>query len=245
VRLARSIRPARRLLQRVVRRADHYTFVSRWLRDEAAALTPLGEASIAPMPVDVSLFAPPSPGAARRGILFVGRLNAQKGVAELLQALARQRTPAAADIVGDGPDAASVRALADSLGITGRVRWHPAVTQVRLAELYRSAEVLAVPSREEGLGLVAAEAMLCETPVIAFASGGLTDVVADGVNGLLAPTGDIDAFARALDTLIAEPTRARALGTRGRLDVLGRFSPAAVGATYKAIYDSVLARRRA
>lgn len=245
VRLARTTGAARPLLRRVVRHASAYTFVSRWLRDEACAMTPLADPVVAPMPIATSMFAPPAPTAVRDGVLFVGRLNAQKGVAELLEALARQRTPARATIVGDGPDAAVLREQAAALGLGERITWLPGVSQLQLAELYGAAQVLAVPSRDEGLGLVAAEAMLCETPVVAFDSGGLPDVVTPDATGILVPLGDVAGFARALDSVMEDRGHAAALGTRGRVDALARFGPSAVAARYRAVYDAALARHAA
>lgn len=242
IRLARGTRAAQPLFARVVRRAAAYTFVSRWLRDQAAAMATLHDPIVAPMPIATALFAPPRTGAGRDGILFVGRLNAQKGVAELLEAIARQRVAARARIVGDGPDTEALRAKAERLGIASRVEWIASVSQPRLAELYAEARVLAVPSREEGLGLVAAEAMLCETPVVAFDSGGLPDVVTTDRNGILVPSGDVTAFANALDTILDDLPRAAALGTQGRIDALARFAPEAAAARYRTIYDAARAR---
>jgi D-inositol-3-phosphate glycosyltransferase len=105
-----------------------------------------------------------------------------------------------------------LRALAEQLGVAARVRWVPAQPQQALAAFYRRARVLAVPSEQEGLGLVAVEAALCGTPTVGFASGGLGDVVADGVSGRLVPPGDCQALAAALDALLASPATADALG---------------------------------
>ncbi|MGE5744919.1 MAG: glycosyltransferase, partial [Gemmatimonadota bacterium] len=102
---------------------------------------------------------------------------------------------------------------------------------------------LVMPAVEEGLGLVAAEALLCETPVVAFASGGLTDLVVDGQTGLLVPPGDAGALARALDDLLARPDRGAALGAAGRRAMLAAFGPEAVAARYAGIYRKVVAAR--
>ena len=98
-----------------------------------------------------------------------------------------------------------------------------------------------MPAVEEGLGLVAAEALLCETPVVAFASGGLTDLIVDGRTGLLVPPGDVGALARALDDLLARPDRGAGLGTAGRQAMLAAFGPDAVATRYAGIYRTVMA----
>lgn len=241
VRLAANVAGARPLLARVARRAAAFTFVSRWLLDEARALAPIASADVAPMPVDTSRFAPGED--VRRGLLFVGRLNAQKGLAELLRATAALRVSTPLTVVGDGPDAASLRALAAQLGVGDRVTWLPPRSQAELAALYRAAVALVVPSTGEGLGLVAVESQLCATPVVAFASGGLTDVVTDGRNGLLVPPGDVASLAAALDALLASPARAATMGANGREDAIERFSPSAVARRYAAIYATATGAR--
>jgi len=125
------------------------------------------------MPVATELFSPSGNGGRKRDrLLFVGRLNAQKGIEMLLRALAVTTTKASLDVVGDGPDGERLKALAGELEIANRVRWVGALPQQQLTEYYRSATALVVPSVNEGLGLVAVEAQLCETAVIAFDSGG-------------------------------------------------------------------------
>ena len=240
VRLARSTAGAATGLGWVMRASRATTTVSRWLADEAHAMTPdLPSPRVSPMPAATELFTPAGTRAADR-LLFVGRLNAQKGIELLLRALAAMRARAQLDVVGDGPDAESLRVLAASLGIADRVIWHGALPQTALPNLYRRATALVVPSREEGLGLVAVEAQLCETPVIAFDSGGLRDIVKHDITGVLVDVFTADALARAADQLLANPDRAASLGAAGRRAALAVFSPEAVARSYEAIYRAVL-----
>ena len=113
-----------------------------------------------------------------------------------------------------------------------------------LPHYYARARALVIPSREEGLGLVGVEAMLCETPVIAYASGGLTDVVSDGETGLLVEPGDLDALASAMDHMAGDATFAHALGTRGRPTALAAFGAESVARRYRDVYDRAIASRR-
>ena len=83
------------------------------------------------------------------------------------------------------------------------------------------------------------EAQLCETPVVAFDSGGLRDVVHDGVDGRLVPADDVAALAAALDALLGAPDVAARLGAAGRARALADFAPAAVAARYRALYARV------
>jgi glycosyltransferase involved in cell wall biosynthesis len=216
-------------------RSAAVTAVSGWLADEERAMAPGLEVRVEPMPVDVTLFTPAG-DRQRARFLYVGRLNTQKGIAGLIEALAETSSGGALDIVGDGPARASLERRAAALGITNRITWHGSLPQAALVTLYRKATAVVIPSEHEGLGLVAVEAHLCEAPVIAFRSGGLTDVVLDGATGLLAPPGDTHALAHAMDSLMSMPDRGATLGRAGRVGALARFAPAAVAARYQQIY---------
>jgi glycosyltransferase involved in cell wall biosynthesis len=241
VRLARRRSWAAPLFRRVISRSAAVTAVSGWLADEARAMAPSLHADVEPMPVNVELF---TPGGARHTsrFLFVGRLNAQKGIGILLDALAAGGSGASLDVVGDGPDRASLETRSDQLGIGSRVTFHGPRSQEQLVSLYRAATAVVIPSEHEGLGLVAVEAHLCETPVIAFRSGGLSDVVSDGSSGLLTPPGDVRALSAAMDGLVARADRGAAFGRAGRIAALARFTPAIVAERYRAIYHRVASR---
>ena len=238
VRLAAKNRWAPALFRRVMQRSAAVTTVSAFLAGGATAMEPGLAAAIEPMPVNIDLFSPAG-GRAQSQFLFVGRLNTQKGIRVLLDAMASTRVDTTLDVVGEGPDEPALRAHANARGLAARVRWHGALPQHMLVPLYRSTTALVVPSEGEGLGLVAVEAQLCETPVIAFRSGGLTDVIEDGITGILVAAGDSAALATAMDDATTNPARAAALGKAGRAAALARFAPAAVAARYKAIYERV------
>jgi len=239
VRLARGVSVARPLFRHVLARSAAVTTVSQWLAREARALVPHTQPIVAPMPVADELF---TPGGARveGRLLFVGRLNRQKGIEHLLRGLVEMRHRTHLDIVGSGPDEAELRALAAQLGVGDRVHWHGSLPQPALVEYYRRASALVVPSRDEGLGLVAVEALLCETPVVASDSGGVTDIVRHEATGLLVPPGAPAAIAAAVDALLDRPDRGAALGQAGRLPVLANFAPASVARRSPELYQDAL-----
>ena len=241
VRLARTVGVAKPLFAHVLRHSAAVTTVSRWLKDETESLAPGIHPHVAPMPVATELF---EPGSSRdgRNLLFVGRLNEQKGLQHLLHALAAMKIQATLEVVGDGPDKTSLRELAQRLGVGERVRWRGQVAQSELPPLYQRAAAIVLPSVDEGLGLVAVEALLCETPVVAFDSGGLPDVIQHEKTGLLVKPGDRSALAGALDDLLARDGRGGELGRAGRLYALSAFAPESAARRYAEIYRQVLGR---
>jgi len=239
VRLARTIAVAKPMFAHVLKHSAAVTAVSHWLKDEVEALVPGVHPVVAPMPVATDLF---SPGAGRDGqrLLFVGRLMPQKGADHLVHALASMKSKASLDIVGDGPSRAALGELAQQLGVSSRIRWHGQLSHSELPALYQRAAAVVVPSVEEGLGLVAVEALLCETPVVAFDSGGLRDVIQHNKTGVLVKAGDRAALAGALDDLLARDGGGSELGRAGRLYALSAFAPASAARRYAGIYRQVL-----
>ncbi|MFI5233539.1 MAG: glycosyltransferase, partial [Gemmatimonadales bacterium] len=237
VRLARRSGWGPLLFRRVAAKSAAVTAVSAYLAGEAAAMSSGLEVTVAPMPVNTALFSPGTPPRAADRFLFVGRLNEQKGIALLLEALAAAAPGTSLDVAGDGPDRAALESRAAALGLTHRVRWLGAQSQAQLVPLYRAATAVVIPSEDEGLGLVAVEGQLCEAPVIAFRSGGLADVIEDGRTGILTPPRDVRALAAALDALVARGDRGAALGKAGRAGALARYSPDVVASHYASIYE--------
>jgi glycosyltransferase involved in cell wall biosynthesis len=240
VRIARSVSMSRPAFRHVLQNSQAVTAVSRWLAHEAQALVSTPAAVVAPMPVATELF---TPGGARKAgtLLFVGRLTAQKGLDMLLGALAKLPPTLTLDVVGDGPERAALDTLARQLGVGDRVRWRGAQPQSALVDFYRGAAALVVPSADEGLGLVAVEAMLCETPVVAFASGGLPDVVQHDRTGFLVNERSPDALAAAIQQLLAMPDAGKSLGAAGRMHALSTFAPESVARRYIDIYQRAIA----
>ncbi|WP_156744545.1 glycosyltransferase, partial [Mycobacterium sp. E740] len=100
--------------------------------------------------------------------------------------------------------------LASDLGISDRVTFLPPQSREQLVDVYRAADLVAVPSYSESFGLVAIEAQACGTPVVAAAVGGLPVAVRDGVTGTLVAGHDDGDWAHAIDDLLARGTAAMA-----------------------------------
>ncbi|MGH3258897.1 MAG: D-inositol-3-phosphate glycosyltransferase [Streptosporangiaceae bacterium] len=178
--------------------------------------------------VDLSVFCPGSAQAARTRLglpadavvlMFAGRIQPLKGPDVVLHAAADllRSCPGLADrlvvVFVGGPSGSEVGApgrldsLAGRLGIAGSVRMEPPCPQHELADWYRAASVVLVPSHSESFGLVALEAQACGTPVVAAAVGGLRTAVRDGYSGVLVDGHDAAVWARVLEKLIASPRR--------------------------------------
>lgn len=239
VRLVRTVGVAKPLFAHVLKHSAAVTTVSGWLKTEAETLVPEVHPTVAPMPVATDLFVPGNSRDQRR-LLFVGRFTEQKGLDHLLHALAAMKIPATLDIVGEGTNRGNLEQLAQQLGIASRIQWHGEMKPADLPRMYQRASAVVMPSVDEGLGLVAVEALLCETPVVAFDSGGLRDVIQHDKTGILVKVGDRAALAGALDELLARDGVGRDLGRAGRLYALSAFAPESAARRYAEIYRQVV-----
>jgi glycosyltransferase involved in cell wall biosynthesis len=151
----------------------------------------------------------------------------QKGVDVLLRAFAtvlEQVPHARLLLAGDGPERHVVDRLIADLGVSSGVTLLGYVSQAEVEHHFAKAWAQAVPSRfAEAFGLVAVEAMMRGTAVVASASDGLTEVVRDGQTGFLVPPGDADALAAALVRLLSDRALAERLGEAGREAALVHF----------------------
>jgi glycosyltransferase involved in cell wall biosynthesis len=162
-------------------------------------------------------------------VAFAGRLALEKGADVLVKAFARtsqEITDARLILAGDGLERKRLKNLIADLGLSSRVSMTGHILQPEVERLFDAAWVQAVPSRcVESFGMVAAEAMMRGTAVVASASGGLVEIVGeDGQRGLLVPPGDDKALAGALLSLLRNRQLAEKMGRAGREFALVRFN---------------------
>ena len=185
---------------------------------------------LVPPGVDHAFFSPGDRVGARAGLglderptmLFVGRIQPLKGLTVAVEALSLvQRSDSRLVVVG-GPSGSDgdaefdrVKGLVADLGLTERVTFVDPQPHHALSTLYRSADVVVVPSRSESFGLVALEAAACGVPVVAAAVGGLRTLVDDGRTGFLVDGADPAAMAARVDELFADPELADRMGSAG------------------------------
>jgi glycosyltransferase involved in cell wall biosynthesis len=185
------------------------------------------------LPADVASARDHWPAGALR-VLFVGRLDRQKGVDTLYKALERLGTRAFALVVG----AAVVTERSGALAVPPNARAMGWLAREEIAVLCCAADVLVVPSRWEGFGLVALEAMRCGCAVVASRTGGLPEVIDDGVSGLLFEPGDAEQLAALLEQ--RDPASWQAMGAAGRRRFEAHFRVERVGDELDALYRHLI-----
>ncbi len=200
-------------------------------------------------------------------LLFVGRLTPEKGLHHLLDAFALvlRRVPGAhltilgpesptpreflvslsddpnlkdlARFYGDGYVSLLRRATPEA--VLRRVRFLPAVPHDELPQYYRGADLLVNPSLSDAFPLTLGEAMACGTPVVATRIGGMPEILEDDVNGLLVGPGDVPRLAAAIESLLLDPDRRRAMGHAALRRVQERFSWESIAAATFRQYEQL------
>jgi glycosyltransferase involved in cell wall biosynthesis len=257
-RMDRPVRPGLR------RRILHGRLLSR-----AVAISPGVAAQLArggvpaerirtiPSAVDPAALLPSRPREATRAaegappdapvLLALAALVRRKGLDVLLDALALvpfgPGSPAPhLWIAGDGPERAALEGQARRLCLGDRVRFLG--RREDAPDLLAACDAFVLPSRQEGLGVAALEAMAAGRPVVATRVGGLGDAVVDGRTGLLVPPDDAKALAEALVRLLASPTLRAELSAEGPKRIAEGFLAEQMVDAYEALYREVLAERR-
>lgn len=213
--------------------------------------------------VDLSMFTPgPQPLArSQLGIdpdaivlLFAGRIQPLKAPDVLVRAAARlvAADPAlrrrlvvaiVGGLSGSGVGHTDLRQLVRTLGVEDVVHLHPPVSQARLADWYRAADLTVVPSYSESFGLVALESQACGTPVVGSSVGGLRTAIDHGRSGILVSGHQPSDWARSMTELLDDPARLAKLGA-GAVEHARRFGWDATAGTMLDVYAEACAQRR-
>lgn len=181
--------------------------------------------------------------AGREVVGSVGRLAHQKGLDTLLRAMVmvtKRRPGVALLVVGDGPELAALQERARRLEVDRCVVWHGAVDHAEAIRLYAAMDVLAMPSRFEGFGLTAVEAMAAGLPVVATSVEGLAEIVSDGETGYLVPVEDPGELAAAIVRLLESRPLRRGLGAAGRARAGALFSRERFERCVQAVYAAAV-----
>jgi len=177
-------------------------------------------------------------------LVSVGHLVARKHHADVVRALwsLRDRHPALRYVVvGDGPEREPLRALASELGVGDRVELRGQLPPQEAAAEARSGTVFVLPSTDEAFGVAYIEAMAGGVPVIGCrGEPGPEEIAAAGGGIVLVAPGDVEALAAAIHALVADPSRARELGERGRATVEHEFTWERCGQATVAAYQAAL-----
>lgn len=239
-------------LQRfTLRHADAVTIVSNAMRQRVLGLGARPEKiSVISMGVDArGLFAPDCAiSRSHDEILYVGRLVPEKGIELLIRsfpAIAAQAPQATLTVIGQGPMEASLRQLCQALGLADKVRFLGAVRNERLPDFFRRAALFALPSQAEGFGLVCAEAMACECPVVATNLPALHELVCDHETGLTFPANDAQSLVRCVLDLLADDGLRRRMGQAGREKILRHHDWEAITQQYCELLLKMAANRQA
>jgi phosphatidyl-myo-inositol dimannoside synthase len=211
------------LVRPLLRRARVVIAGSQFLADGGREL---GARSVRVIPNGVDVPAGVSPPEEPPHVLYAGRLSEEKGILELLDAAGALPLV----VVGDGPLRDRVP---DAVGF---------VAPGKLGAYYTAAAVVCVPSRREGYGVVAREAMAHGRPVVATAVGGLADAIEDGVTGLLVPVRDPQALRAALERLLGDGALRARLGKAARAKAEEAYSWAVATESLLSAYAEALRR---
>jgi len=179
-------------------------------------------------------------------VLFCAKLQPWKAPQDVLEAFARASIPDSFLVyAGDGPLGGALEGRARKLGFAERVRMLGFVNQSQLPAVYRAADLFVLPSLYEPFGLVVNEAMLCGCPVaVSDRVGAKYDLVREGQNGYIFPTGNVEALAAIYRDFLPDPEKRRRMGNAARLR-METWSPREyIDAMSEAVERSIKSRGR-
>ena len=248
---------AQRLKRFVIGKSDAWTANSRATADAVENAGTFPPPHIIPMGVDTDFFARGRSEILRRElpdheflVLFVGRLIENKGCRDLLDALsllpASMGTKTTLWIVGDGYDRASLLQQTDALGISHKVRFWGSIDNRFLLNFYAAADLFVAPSvqtesgESEGQNVAILEASAARVCVVTTRVGGISEIVTDGMTGLLVEPRNPAQLAAAMEKLLLDPSRRAQLAETAFLAVKSRYDWQLISAQFEKLYRQIV-----
>ena len=235
----------RAAIRTMLRRADALIALTAGMASHLRRIVPEQRIEILPNPVDlVSLRIEPTPLRNPRLVLFLGWLIPEKGIYELLEAVALglRELPDLRLALGGFRNEVAVHKRVRRLGIEAHVEFRGWLNRVEVASALHECSVLALPSHTEGFGLVLVEAMACGTPIVTCPVGGIPEVVQSPRNAVFVPPRNATALCEALVTVLTDRKLREAMSAAGPRDA-ERFDTPDVLERLHAIYRRVLTPR--
>jgi glycosyltransferase involved in cell wall biosynthesis len=244
-----SNRPSPKFLAlgHLVRHADTCCVTSRANRELLSRFFDLDprQTRVVPNGIDPEFLGVTRQASARNGpIVFFGRVEKNKGVDTLIEALAKLRDQAflSALIIGRGTWQRAARVHAKRFAVADRVDFRGWLDSSTLASTLATARLAVLPSRDESFGNAIVEAMGAGVPVLSTRAGSIPEVTDDGQAAMLVPASDADQLARAIAFLVRNPDEAEALGRKGRSFAAHAFSWSSAASLYEQIYTELVDR---
>lgn len=236
-----------RLTKYAIEKSDAVTAVSNWLAEETKREFKL-ERPIQTIYnfLNDARFPPSSPKRCtlaeedEKIVMHVSNFRPVKRVTDVVRVFKRilDTVNARLVMVGDGPERMSAVGVARQLGIADRLKWLG--TYQDIETILPCADLVFQPSEHESFGMVPLEAMACKVPVVGTASGGICEVVEDGVTGYLCEVGDIDTMSRRCVELLTDGEKSKSFGESGRKRAIEKFARDPIITEYETLYKKLL-----
>jgi len=229
------------ILDRSLRRADWVTAVSSDALEQTRHLVPeiVSRSSVVYNFVDAPVQAPTPLSFEQPRVVCLGRLITAKGFDLAMKAFVSVRAEhpgAQLVIAGDGPEKGNLQQLAHHLGVEQSVQFVGFVRPDDVPGLLNSATIVMLPSRREGLPMVAIEAAMMARPIVAARTGGLPEIIIDGQTGLLVEQENVQALGEALGSLLRRTDQATELGRNARVRAQAMFGRERCLDEYEGLY---------
>jgi L-malate glycosyltransferase len=226
-----------------IEQSDGVTTISDYMRTRTIDFFGVrNEIEVIPNFVNCNIYKPdPERRPARKRLMHISNFRPVKRVLDCVRILERVRRDYDADLVmvGDGPDRGPAEDLARELGLRDYVTFLG--KQNHVERLFPTMHVLLMPSELEAFGLAALEGMACGVPPVATNGGGVPELITDGVDGFLAPVGDIEAQAAHVLTLLANEQRYEQMSVAARNTAESRYCASHIIPLYEKHYERLLA----